>query len=202
MTDTLLEHKKNLIAKELENLRRATAKIHLNKNFPQKEQSDESADSPFPTQDAKQKRGGNKLRKRDVADCLKAYCEPNGKAQLGSKTGNMVKKSANGFSHQFVNSKVNNDLMDSIRNDLSSSRKYFYSKSEENDSKTYSNYFGNTNKLSKPKPLTTYNTSIMKQPESSDSKADSEYEEDDYYYDENPQEDKDQNNDSNCDTKL
>lgn len=150
LSETLLEHKKSDIANKLEALRKATAKIHLNQSFPQKEQPDETAEDAFPTQDGRQKRGGNKLRKRTVADCLKAYCEPLGKSPMYCTASSQVKTSASGFSHQFVNSKVNTDLMDSIKSDLNKSKKFFVSRSEDSDSQVISKYF-NQSKFAKNK---------------------------------------------------
>lgn len=140
----------------MEALRKATAKVHHLKTQPEQNQVNESEEAVFPVQEARQKRGGNKLRKRTVAECLKVFCEPVGKANLFPKTNAQVKRSANGFSHQFVRSKVNNDLMDSIKSDLNKYQKYFVSKSEENSSDSiYSKYFSSTTKKHKKPPTMT-----------------------------------------------
>lgn len=170
ISETLLEHKKSDIANKLEVLRKATAKIHQTKNFRQKEQTDESAEDAFPTQEGRQKRGGNKLRKRTVADCLKVYCEPIGKSPMYGKASAQVRTSVNGFSHQFVNSKVNTDLMDSIKSDLNKSKKFFVSRSGDNDSQLYTKYFNQT-KLAKNKAPSNQSNNV---PEPSVDKEDEE----------------------------
>lgn len=152
LAENYLESRKAEIANKLEALRKATASVHLNKNRRPKEQTEESDEHTFPAQESRQKRGGNKLRKRAVADCLKAYCEPVGK-QAYTKPSSQVKKSAHGFLHQFVNSKVNSDLMESIKSDLNKTKKYFVSKSDNNESQLYSKYFS-TIKCHKPKTTT------------------------------------------------
>lgn len=145
LSDTYLEHKKSAIAIELEALRKATAKVHMLKSVPERVQTDQT-DQTFPTQEAHQKRGGNKLRQKTVAECLKIYCEPTAKAQLYPKAKTPVRTSANGFSHQFVLPKVNNDLMDSIKSDLNKYQKYFVPKSESNGDSVYSKYFSSPGK--------------------------------------------------------
>ncbi|KAL5277188.1 hypothetical protein ACFFRR_002421 [Megaselia abdita] len=207
LSDTLLEHKKAIIASKLEALRKATAKIHLNKNFPQKDQADESAEESFPTQDGRQKRGGNKLRKRSVADCLKAYCEPVGKSTSYTKGNSQVKTSANGFSHQFTESKVNSDLMDSIKSDLNKSKKFFVSRSEDNDNQVYSKYFSQAkiNKTTLPTSCDqSNNMCLMKQPETSEAKTVEKETEESYdsYFDESSKDGKELEDSIKSETKL
>lgn len=198
LSDTLLEHKKADIANKLEALRKATAKIHLNKNFHPKEQTDEGTDDPFPTQDARQKRGGNKLRKRTVADCLKVYCEPVGKSHM-YKASSQVKTSAHGFAHQFTSSKVNSALMNSIKSDLNKSKKFFVSRSEDNDNQLYSKYF-NQAKLSNNKVSTPYEAPVPV-PKAED-KDDEENENYDDYFEDIQQVEKELEDSTKSDTKL